>query len=133
MKARTRKYIKSKKYHKQVFRDSMFPHSGKFYVENGELYVEILDLELDVLTLKYTGDDMFDIDTKDYTYLSVDGNLLWKIQELGKVAEKIFSDPKIFDQEEYTVNEDMLVEESFIHFADNENEFMMMMNANNKC
>ena len=60
--------------------------------KDGSISIKIVDAELDVIKCKFNFDDCVKIDTKDYTYLTLSRNNLYKIIDALVEAENIFWD-----------------------------------------
>jgi len=60
--------------------------------KDGSMSIKIVDAELDVIKCKFNFDDCVKIDTKDYTYLTLSRNNLYKIIDALEEAENIFWD-----------------------------------------
>ena len=60
--------------------------------EGGYFSMEIVDAELDTIECVFFCDDCVEINTKDYTYLKLSKNNLYKIIEALEEAEDIFLD-----------------------------------------
>ena len=73
--------------------DVFFPENNKLTRhKNGTISIKIIDAELDPVLCEFNFDDCVKIDTKDYSYLTLSRNNLYKIIDALEEAEEIFWD-----------------------------------------